>query len=576
MMKDLLSIIIVGYDSDSDIWPLSNEMFKKNWGDCDLRSIFVSIKKVNESSPYSDVILTNGAKEYSERLLEAIKHVETPYVLLLLHDFGISKNPDSKRLLSFCEFMQDGGYRYCQLGNQYNLPISGGTKIKGTNFSKIKIGKTYRISLQPAIWEKEYLTEVASSVIMDSAFDFEAFLNKQNNYGLSRVKACFPNDYLFPYIDILEKGKISNEIGDYLKNNVVDFKTERNHQTKQEYIRAVKRMSLYLKTPQLVVKTISHLRGKKSFINRNIPTNNHSVVISGANGFLGLLLLKKFATNGYNVVALLQKGNDDNLEEVKKYSSRIIRTDFEDDSFKTHLYKESEAFIHLAWAGVNGPNKGNDVVQQNNIKMALNASSASSYAKIKHFIGIGTVTELSYINRKSNVVSPSLIYGKYKELCYQTLKKYFKNKKQVFTWLRLSNLYGLTNKTGNILNYEITAILNGETPCFGPSDQYYDFLLADDAIEAIYRFSLAKHPKRKDLFFIGSGSPKILSNYLLFVAKSLDNAEINIGGRPDDGMYFAKGFFDNKESIKTIGNYVSDTFENNMCKLIENIKRDKK
>lgn len=573
MMNNLLTILIVGYDSDSDIWPLSNAMFKKNWSDCPFKTIFVSVEKKNENSPYSNVVTTNGAKEYSERLLEAIKYVETPYILLLLHDFGLHKNPDSKKLLSFCDFMKTGNYKYCQLANQYGLPISGGTRIKGTNFSTIKKKKAYRISLQPAIWEKDYLIEIASSIIMDSAFDFEAFLNKKDNYCLSNVDACFPNDYSFPYVDILEKGKLSYEMIEYLNENQIVFNTERQLQAKNDFSKSVKRMSLYGKTPRFVINLISHLRGKKSFMNRKVITNKRSVVISGANGFLGLLLLKKFYSNGYSVIVLLQRDSDNNIEEVKKYSTRIIRTNFEDDSFKIYLYKESEAFIHLAWAGVNGPDKGNDEIQQNNIKMALNAASASSYARIKRFIGIGTVTELSYLNRRNDALSPSLIYGKYKELCYQSLRKYFSDKEQKFTWLRLSNLYGLSNKTGNILNYEVTTILKKEIPCFGPSNQYYDFLLADDAIEAIYKFSLEHRKKEKDLYFIGSGSPKILSEYLLFVAKALGNATIDIGARPDDGMYFSKDFFDNKDSIETIGNYVSDSFESNMIKLIENIRK---
>ena len=172
-MNDLLTIVIIGYDLDSDVWPLSNIMFEKHWSDCPFKSVFVSIEKNNENSKYSSVITTNGAKEYSERLLEAIRHVTTPYILLLLHDFGLNNNPDSEKLLSFCKFMEERNYKYCQLGNQYGLPISGGRKIKGTCFSNIKKRKTYRISLQPAIWEKNYLIEVASSVVMESAFDFE-------------------------------------------------------------------------------------------------------------------------------------------------------------------------------------------------------------------------------------------------------------------------------------------------------------------------------------------------------------------------------------------------------------------
>ncbi len=572
-MEELLSVIIVGYDDDSDVWPLSNELFLKNWPDCPFKTIFVSVDRKNLNSPYSCNITTQGKKPYSERILEAMKHVATPYVLLLLHDFGLRENPDSKRLLSFCEFMKKGEYKYCQLCNQYGLPLTRGSKIKHSNFSLIKKNITYRISLQPAIWEKNYLTEIASSVVMESAFDFEAFLNKKENRPLSMVKACFPNDYMFPYIDILEKGKISYELIKQRDKNMIEFNINRVVQSKDEYNKRKKRMSFYLKSPNILIKIISFFKGHRSFVNRDIEYNEHSVVISGANGFLGLLLVKKFSKYGYNVISILEKGNNDNLDEVKKYSCRIIRTNFENDSFKSQLFKRSEAFIHLAWAGVNGPNKGKEDVQQNNIKMALNAASAASYADIKHFIGIGTVTELSYLNRKNDVLSPSLIYGKYKELCYQALRGYFSNKKQLFTWVRLSNLYGLSNKTGNILNYEITTILNKEVPSFGPSNQFYDFLLADDAIDAIYKISLTRHKRKKDLFFIGSGNPKILSEYLLFVARTLDNAKINIGERPDDGMFFSKDFFDNKDSIRLIGNYVTDTFENNMLKLIANLKQ---
>lgn len=573
--SDLLTVVVVGYDVDSDIWPISNFLFEKNWNNCPFKSVFVSVNKRNENSPYSENLITNGKENFSDRLIVALQKVETPYVLLLIHDYGLISQANYSELLSCCDFMKEGAYKYCQVGNQYGLPISYGKKSKNPLFFDLKRKKTYRINLQPAIWDKEFLTEIAHSTDLNSAFDVEILLNDKN-YDFKNAPACFPKNLCVSYIDILEKGVLSFEVLQCLAElNQSQIKVTRKIQTQSDFEKKKKRMAIYLKTPVFLVKIINFLKGKKSFINRRITNKKPTVIISGANGFLGLLLVKKFYENGYNVQSLLQIGNNDNLEEAEKYSTRITRTNFDDDSFKKYLYKNPDAFIHLAWAGVNGSSKGDEGVQNNNVKMALNASSAAVYCKAKRFIGMGTVTELSYLNKKSEVLSPSLVYGKYKNQCFEELKVYFKDKETKLLWLRLSNLYGISNRTGNILNYEISTILNGQVPSFGPSNQYYDFLLADDAIEAIYRFSRVTSFSNS-VYFVGSNKPNVLSYYLNYVAQEMGNSRIEIGARPDDGMVFLKDFFKSDETFKTIGNYVSDAFENNMKKLIKALKEGEK
>ena len=571
-MDNTLTILIVGYDKDSDIWPLSNFMWKENWPDCSFRTIFVSVDKKNENSPYNLNITSSGKEAYSERLLAALKEVESEYVLLLLHDYGLSEKPNDKFLLKCCDFMKTFGYRFCQLGTQYKNKIRKSIKIKNTEFSRMKKNRLYRISLQPAIWKKDYLVEVCSAINMDSAFDFEAFLNQRIGKELSTEKACFPSNYNFPMIDLLEKGKLSYLASEYIKKHNCDFKCSREEQNESHFRKGIRRMKLYELMPTFLLKFLSKVRKNKSFMNRATENNDKTIIISGANGFLGSLLVKKFFQNGFKVVSLLEENNNQNIEDIKKYSYRIIRTNFNDCSKQIELPKESVGFIHLAWAGVNGNFKGDEKTQKNNMLMALNAAAMANYSHAKKFIGIGTITELAYLHRDNDNLSPSLVYGKYKYLCYKELEKYFSKEPVQFMWLRLSNLYGITNKTGNILSYEISSLLNGEEPKFGPCDQYYDFLLVDDAIEAIFRFINLKQ-NFNNLYFIGSKEPRILSEYLLFIDKCITGGgKIRIGERGADGMIFKKEFFDSSETFSAIGNYVSDTFDNNMLKLIHSLK----
>ena len=233
-MDKTLTIIIVGYDKDSDIWPLSNQMWKDNWANCPFKTIFVSVDKKNVAFPFNSVITTSGKAAYSDRLLASLKEVETDYILLLLHDYGICKQPESEFLLKCCHFMEKHSFRFCQLGTQYKNKIRKSKRIKGTDFCLMKKNRPYRISLQPAIWKKDYLLEVASSIYMDSAFDFEAFLNQKIGKELNKEKACFPLNYNFPMIDLLEKGKLSFLAVDYIKTHNYSFVCERKEQSEKE------------------------------------------------------------------------------------------------------------------------------------------------------------------------------------------------------------------------------------------------------------------------------------------------------------------------------------------------------
>ena len=410
---------------------------------------------------------------------------------------------------------------------------------------------------------------------MNGAFEFEAFLNQKQGKKLSKQKACFLNNYHFPIIDVIEKGNISFLANEYIKTSNISFKTQRNIQNQEEFEKSKKKFISYMKTPNFIINIARLLKRDKSYANRKLKSNDDVVIISGANGFIGSLLVKKFFDQGYRVVSILQKDNDCNLDFIEKHSHRIIRTNFDNSNFKIELPKNAACFIHLAWSGVNGPSKGDESVQTNNIKMAIYAAEAAYYAGTKRFIGIGTITELSYLSSGSGIASPSLIYGKYKYQCFEELKKYFKDKKTSFVWLRLSNLYGITNKTGSILNYEISTLLKGEEPEFGPCNQYYDFLLVDDAIEAVFRFvSLSK--VHNDEYIIGSGRPEKLSYFLSFISNLIPNSKIHIGVRKDDGMVFLKDFFIIDQTVNEIGNYVSDTFENNMVKLINKVMEDER
>ena len=300
------------------------------------------------------------------------------------------------------------------------------------------------------------------------------------------------------------------------------------------------------------------------------------ILVTGANGFIGSLLVQRLNNDGYKIISIIQKGTTF-TSSIKTLSEAVFELDLLSDNIN-YIFTQFkiDVVVHLAWAGVNGDLKGKEEIQNNNIAMSLKIADTASLFGTKTFIALGTISEKAYLFNK-DVLSPSLTYGKYKHLCYEKLNGFFKGTDTNFFWLQMANLYGETNKTGNLLSYEINTILSGNIPSFGPCNQYYDFLFVDDAIQAILSFISTNKKTDNTLFYIGSGKPKLLKEFLLIVSKSISQtAKIDIGHRQSDGMIFKKEFFDIRETKDFIGDsYISDSFENHVKKMINIIKTDK-
>ena len=49
--------------------------------------------------------------------------------------------------------------------------------------------------------------------------------------------------------------------------------------------------------------------------------------------------------------------------------------------------------------------------------------------------------------------------------------------------MQFSNIYGVGNKTGNLVSYTLGELMAGKEATFGPALQPYDFIYVDDLIE---------------------------------------------------------------------------------------------
>ena len=294
------------------------------------------------------------------------------------------------------------------------------------------------------------------------------------------------------------------------------------------------------------------------------------VIVTGANGFIGSSLIKTLVAHDIEVVAV-----DVSFAGNRLPSSDLI-TKIEtavDNSLSSRLPEgEYDAFYHLAWRGVNGADKADPNVQLGNIGMAVDCANICKAMGVKKLLCAGTVAEnavfsLSHLEKTSG----GMMYGVAKHACRLMVEDYCKNIGLPFVWMQFSNIYGVGNKTGNLVSYTLGELLSGREATFGPALQPYDFIYVDDLIEAVYR--LGANETNQSFYYIGSGSPRQLKDYLLRIGELAECAEkVGIGIRSDDGIKYSMDMFRNESLVETIGDYVSTDFDSGIKKTIDWLK----
>lgn len=295
-----------------------------------------------------------------------------------------------------------------------------------------------------------------------------------------------------------------------------------------------------------------------------------NVIVTGANGFIGSSLIKKLISKNINVVAVDISFNNSKLPESEAISKIEIGLEDIDDLLGKIPQREYEALYHFAWAGVNGVEKANPITQLKNVEMTMNCATICKKLGVKKLLCAGTIAEratesLSLLHKTSG----GMMYGVAKHATHLMLETYCKNIEQDFVWMQFSNIYGPENKTGNLVSYTIGELKKGNEASFGPALQPYDFILVDDLIEAAVRLGEVK--TTCNCYFIGSGKPRLLKDYLLEIGRLSGKEElINIGLRADDGIKYNLDMFDVSSLKKDIGEYISMSFTEGIKYTLEN------
>lgn len=265
-----------------------------------------------------------------------------------------------------------------------------------------------------------------------------------------------------------------------------------------------------------------------------------SAVITGATGFIGLHLCEELRRNHIAVTALVrpQSPNADRLPK----DVRIVDCDMDD--YAQLMDVKADVFFHLAWEGATGEKRHDAMVQWANVRRCMEALQAAKRCDCVRFVSMGTVYErLTPQIMAEKVFRPADFYLLAKQAAHQMSDKLAEKLGLEFVWTLIFQPIGRYIRPEQMMAYAIKEMLEGNSPTFGPGKEPYDITAVEDIAYGLRLLGEKQLSKRE--YYVGSGQPQIMADYLKTAQKILDiSVKLGFGERPDDGLRFSFDWYD--------------------------------
>ena len=271
--------------------------------------------------------------------------------------------------------------------------------------------------------------------------------------------------------------------------------------------------------------------GTGSVESMEIMNNNkqETIVVTGANGFLGLALCKKLLEYEKYVIAVVRENADITVfqDMSKRHNFRICYCDMKDYRNLEQRIKEDsvDVIYHLAWSGTSGELRGDYNVQNNNYLYSCDLLMTAKRMNCRMFVFASSIMEFEVKKAMEMKLSIpcSSVYSMMKGVTADMLACLAAIHKIGFIKLIISNVYGPGEYSERLINTSIRKMINGEHCAYTEGTQMYDFIYISDAVEAFVR--AAFNGNENETYYIGSLNPKPLREYLLKVQQIVCPAE---------------------------------------------------
>jgi UDP-glucose 4-epimerase len=278
-----------------------------------------------------------------------------------------------------------------------------------------------------------------------------------------------------------------------------------------------------------------------------IEHQGETVIIFGANGFLGSVTTKRLVNSGYDVVAVVRPGADfARLEGLE--SLRVLEVEPKEWPQIVTEYSPS-AVICSHWNGVAKQDRSNLELQKTNIEPLIDIANSAKDSLVGTFICFGSQAEAKESAEsilETFYDSGETAYGAIKSELHSNLASLFEGSDCRFIWARIFSIYGPSDYSDSLLMRLFESEISQSELVISNPSRFWSYLYEDDfasAIDQILRNSEA-------LGTVNVGSP-VLSEIKEIVAiwqgQPLTNQRVYESNEANSG------YFPLVEKLRSIG-----------------------
>ena len=237
-----------------------------------------------------------------------------------------------------------------------------------------------------------------------------------------------------------------------------------------------------------------------------------TILLTGANGFLGSHLLKSLIIQGYRVVII--KRSTSNTWRIHHLLEKVISYDLDITSIET-IFKETKPSIILHTACNYGRSKESVLeVVNSNLILGISLIEQAIKNNVKTFINTDSLLP-------KNINKYSLSKGQFSEWL-----KFFSDEIQIIN-LKIEHMYGKSDDSNKFVSWLINEMINHEAEINLTSGmQKRDFIYVDDIVEAYSLIIKQSYMLSKwNEFDIGTGQFVEMKEFVLTIAKEVEKKE---------------------------------------------------
>ena len=296
-------------------------------------------------------------------------------------------------------------------------------------------------------------------------------------------------------------------------------------------------------------------------------------VVTGPTGAVGTALIAALLAEETEVFAVYRPGSR-REDDIPDGAIRIA-CDLKDLAMLSDRISGTvDAFFHLGWAGTIGPERDDMMLQNDNVRHALEAVNAAARLGCSVFVGTGSQAEYGPREGILSADTPAFPVNGYgiAKLCAGQMTRIACRQFGIrHVWARILSVYGPHDNPRSVLPMLMNAIMDKREFPLTKGEQEWDYLYSKDAARAL--IALANHGKDGRIYPLGSGKTHTLKWYFTQLRDAADpDYVLKIGQVPYPANQVMHLMADITDVQKDTGWYPEYCFEDGIRETVESAR----